>query len=348
MSLKTLTVGLMALALAVPAAAQQAAQQQDRGTVEFGAFGSVASFDKELSLAGAYGGGGRAAMHLDPRWSIEFEMAEMRASRPDGLKDVNVGILASRLILVPLKLKTTAFMFGLGAGHSTETNFLHSYGVGALAGFKVPLGENYSFRLDGTMDWLANEDWKRYQSVRAGLSFYRRPFKGTRLVMTPGPRTVERPDAAELSRLRQTEIAYRALRDSLANAPVGAYTTAATLATMEAPILFAFNDSVLSDDAMRALDAKIAVARSNPSMAIIMLGYTDVIGTDAYNMALGSRRAQAAKDYLVSRGIAANRVIIESRGQRDQVPGSAGEAGEAENRRAVFRLLIAPTVIRPR
>ena len=57
-------------------------------------------------------------------------------------------------------------------------------------------------------------------------------------------------------------------------------------------------------------------------MTIIMLGYTDVKGTDAYNMALGTRRAQAAKDYIVSKGVPANRVILETRGERRQIAGT--------------------------
>jgi outer membrane protein OmpA-like peptidoglycan-associated protein len=349
MSYKTLMVGIAAFALAMPAAGQ------NRGTMEFGAFGSVASFDKQLSLTEAYGGGGRAAMYLDPRWAIEFEMAEMRAGRPNGLRDVNVGILASRLLFIPLKQSRSSFLLGVGAGNSTETNFLHTYGVGALVGVKMAINNSISLRLDGTMDWLANENWKKHQSVRLGLSMYRHTQTGTRMVGVPMQaetlvlRSEDSVGTREMARLRRTEADYRALRDSLRNnrGPVQVFTSAATLATMEAPIHFEFNKFDISNEAKAALDAKIAVARSNPSMTIIMLGYTDVVGTDAYNMALGTRRAQAAKEYIVSQGIATNRVIIETRGERMQTPNSAGEAGEAENRRAIFRLLIAPTVIRP-
>jgi len=70
--------------------------------MEFGAFASAATFDNSLSLKTGYGGGGRAGMFFDPRWSIEFEDAEMRASRPNGLRDVNVGILSGRLVAVPI------------------------------------------------------------------------------------------------------------------------------------------------------------------------------------------------------------------------------------------------------
>jgi len=348
MSIRTFMVGVAALVLAVPAAAQQ------RGTMEFGAFGSAASFDNALSLKTAFGGGGRVGMFLDPRWSIEFEDAEMRATRPDGLKDVNVGLLSGRLVGVPIKSGGFSLLLGAGAGVSTETNFLHSYGVDALAGMKFALNNHAALRIDGVWDWLANQDWKSYRSVRVGLSLYRSPAREIRTVTvtTPGPTVtvVQHEDsvsAAEMRRLRERDAALRALRDSLGNAPAAAVTSAATLATMQAVIHFAFDRSVLTDSARAILDEKVEVFRANPEMTIVIVGHTDVIGTDAYNMALGDRRARAAKAYIVSKGIAANRVIIESKGEQEPITNAAGVAGQAPNRRAVFHLLIAPDVVKP-
>ena len=221
MSFRAITVGVAALVWAVPAAAQE------RGTMEFGAFGSAASFDNSLSLKTGYGGGGRIGMFLDPRWSIEFEDAEMRATRPNGLADVNVGILSGRLVAIPFKSGALSFLAGAGAGVSTETNFLHTYGVDALIGAKYAFRENAAFRVDGVWDWLANEDWKSYRSVRVGLSLFRRPAKEVRTVtvVTPAPPPMmmmpqDSVSAAETRRLRERDAALRALRDSLNNAPV--------------------------------------------------------------------------------------------------------------------------------
>jgi hypothetical protein len=209
MSVRAIAIGLTALMWAVPVTAQE------RGTMEFGAFGSAAKFDDALSLRSGYGGGGRISMFLDPRWSVEFEKAEMRASRPAGLADVNVGILSSRLVLV-----------GAGAGISTETNFLHSYGVDGLVGAKLAMTDNVALRVDGVWDWLANQDWKSYRSVRVGLSVSRHPFGRTRTVtvVTPAPPPVyvaheDSVSASETLRLRNNDVALRSLRDSLAASP---------------------------------------------------------------------------------------------------------------------------------
>jgi len=284
-------------------------------------------------------------MYLHPRWAIEFEEAEMRASRPNGLKDVNVGILSGRLVATPLKAGALSFLIGGGAGVSTETNFMHSYGLDALVGAKVALGENAALRVDGVWDWLANQDWNSYRSVRVGISVYRHPSRITRLVrtstMTTPPPTVTYRDsvsAAEIRRLRDRDAALNALRDSLRNAP--RTPIAADVTTMQAQIHFAFDKSELTDAAKAILDAKVALFRAHPDMSISMVGYTDPTGTDVYNMALGTRRANAAKAYIVAQGIDANRIIIASEGEREQIPSSTGTDDKALNRRAVFRVII--------
>jgi hypothetical protein len=214
-------VGLAALACAMPLAAQE------RGTMEFGAFGSAASFDDNLGLKSGMGGGGRIAMYLDPRWSVEFEKAEMKATRPNNLADVNVGILASRLMFNPLTYGKLSFLLGAGAGISTETNFMHSYGVDGLVGAKVALTDNASLRVDGVVDWLANESWKRYQSVRVGISVFRQPARRMSVVtvMSPAPAPIvlaheDSVSATETRRLRDRDAAFTVLRDSLRNTPV--------------------------------------------------------------------------------------------------------------------------------
>ena len=148
--------------------------------MEFGAFASLASFDRALSLTTAFGGGGRVGMFIAPRWSLEFEGAEMRAGRPHGLRNVNVGLLSGRVVASAVQAGRLSLLTGAGAAASTETNFMHSYGVDALVGVKIAVTSAASIRVDGVGHWLANEDWKTYRSVRMGLSLYRRPAERVR------------------------------------------------------------------------------------------------------------------------------------------------------------------------
>src|SRR4051812_16573787 len=170
MSMKSFAAAACA---AVLAAAPLSAQT--RGTMEFGAFASAATFEHSLSLNLGYGGGGRVGMFLDRRWALEFEKGEMRASRPDGLKNVNVGILSSRLVSNDFQHGQFTALVGIGAGVSTETNFLHSYGFDGLAGLKLRLSQNSALRFDVVHDVLANNRWKSYTTLRLGMSWMRHP-----------------------------------------------------------------------------------------------------------------------------------------------------------------------------
>jgi outer membrane protein OmpA-like peptidoglycan-associated protein len=326
------------------------AAAQQRGTVEFGVFGSAGRFDRSLTLDRGVGGGGRGGGLLDPRWALEFEKAEMRASRTLGLTNVNVGILSGRLVATPIQAGPLSLMLGAGAGASTETNFLHSYGVNGLVGLKIALGSSVALRADGIAHWLANNDWQRYQTVHLGLSFFRNPHNRvvniTRTVEVPGPVIAQRPDSVdwqEQARLRRADNDYRMLRDSLSRVPAPVTrpaSSAAELSTMETRIQFGTNQSALTDSAHRILDAKLPVFRANTAIRIVIVGHTDERASDAYNMALGDRRSASAKAYLVAQGIDPARIEIASRGEHDPRAAGTSVSAQGMNRRAEFRVLV--------
>jgi len=84
------------------------------------------------------------------------------------------------------------------------------------------------------------------------------------------------------------------------------------------------------------LDASAAWLRANAGTLVLIEGHCDERGTDAYNLALGDRRAKAAMDYLVSRGIQADRITTLSYGKERPVCREHTEACWAKNRRAAF------------
>lgn len=344
MSLRTLTIAFAALVIAVPAAAQQ------RGTIEFGAFGSVGRFDKALTLDQGYGGGGRIGAFLTPRTSLEFEKGEMRATRTLGLRDVNVGILSARLTQIFARTGGLSLMIGAGAGASTETNFMHTYGLNAMLGMKIALSDNAALRADLIGHWLANEDWRSYQALHVGLSLYRNPSHVTRIVQVPAPAMMhsDSVSAEEQARRRRAEAAYLALRDSL-NRPRAAVapSSGAALATMEEKIHFDTDQSILTAEAQRILDSKVSVFLANPDMRIVIVGAADERAPDAYNMLLGQRRSDAAKAYLVAKGIDPVRIEVTTVGERQPVAAGVTPEAQALNRRAEFRLLISSAYLVP-
>ena len=100
-------------------------------------------------------------------------------------------------------------------------------------------------------------------------------------------------------------------------------------------VYFDYDSSVLSTEARSTLNAQAAFLRSNPSVRVIIQGHCDERGTREYNLALGERRASAARDYLVAQGIDGARLRTISFGkERPEAVGST-EAAWAKNRRSV-------------
>jgi len=103
-------------------------------------------------------------------------------------------------------------------------------------------------------------------------------------------------------------------------------------------VFFDWDKSTLTDDARRVLD-QIAQRERNSTQAIHLIGHADRSGPDTYNMKLSQRRADSTKAYLVSHGIAANRITTEARGERDPLIQTADGVREPQNRRVAINLM---------
>ena len=84
----------------------------------------------------------------------------------------------------------------------------------------------------------------------------------------------------------------------------------------------------------------MATLQANADLHVTIEGHCDSIGTIEYNLALGDRRATAARDYLVSRGIAAARLRTVSYGEERPIADNGSAAGRAMNRRAHLVVII--------
>ena len=89
--------------------------------------------------------------------------------------------------------------------------------------------------------------------------------------------------------------------------------------TVAADALFDFNKATLRSEGKAKLDEVVAKAKDIKLEVIIAVGHTDRIGSDAYNQKLSERRAASVKQYLVSKGIDANRVYTEGKGKKNPV-----------------------------
>lgn len=102
------------------------------------------------------------------------------------------------------------------------------------------------------------------------------------------------------------------------------------------PVFFDYDSSELSEAAQKAAQANAAVLRTNRTWVITIEGHCDERGTAEYNLALGERRASSVKAYLVSMGIAAERLRVLSYGKEFPFDAGHHEAAWTKNRRGHF------------
>ena len=103
-------------------------------------------------------------------------------------------------------------------------------------------------------------------------------------------------------------------------------------------VYFGFDDSTLTKKAREILAEKVVWLRNNPDVDVVIEGHCDERGTKEYNMALGQRRAQSIKNYLVNAGIDPSRLETISYGEERPVDSRHNEMAWAKNRRGHFRI----------
>ncbi|WP_179850349.1 peptidoglycan-associated lipoprotein Pal [Candidatus Pelagibacter communis] len=100
-------------------------------------------------------------------------------------------------------------------------------------------------------------------------------------------------------------------------------------------VFFATNESVLTTASRETLRKQAAWLRKNSDVTIVLEGHADERGTREYNLALGERRANAAKDYLMTYGISSDRISVLSYGKERPVDSGSNPLAWSKNRRSV-------------
>ena len=100
-------------------------------------------------------------------------------------------------------------------------------------------------------------------------------------------------------------------------------------------VLFAVDQSTISDTGRATLDGQAQWLLANTDYTAVIEGHADEQGTREYNVALGARRANAVREYLISRGVAGTRLRTVSYGKERPIEICSNEACYAKNRRAV-------------
>jgi len=100
-------------------------------------------------------------------------------------------------------------------------------------------------------------------------------------------------------------------------------------------VFFATNESILTTASRETLRKQAAWLRKNSEVNVVLEGHADERGTREYNLALGERRANAAKDYLMTYGISSDRISVLSYGKERPVDSGSSPLAWSKNRRSV-------------
>lgn len=104
-------------------------------------------------------------------------------------------------------------------------------------------------------------------------------------------------------------------------------------------VWFAFDSAEITADSAKVLDEVALIFKRYPNLVAEMAGHTCSVGTDEYNQGLSERRANAVRDYLISKGVAAKQLTAKGYGEAQPLNANATRAEREQNRRTEMRIL---------
>jgi outer membrane protein OmpA-like peptidoglycan-associated protein len=326
------------------------ASAQKQGALEIGGFGRFSAFADTANVEAGVGGGGRAALYLFRNLAVEMDLSYIDTERDfalpagdprDTLVDVSHTLWNFRLRYDQPLSDKVKLMIGGGYGYDAFGR-ARVREVGPRSGGPSGLiGLRFMFNnwLSGRLEAIGNY---------AGETQYFEETSGVETLVYTAPARFNYGAQAGLSitffgedepPMVDTVTVERIVRDTV-------YTTRIDTVRVEArPVVigavqFAFARDALSDEAKGILDqiAESLTDASNSSRTISVTGNTDAIGSERFNEALGQRRAEEVRDYLVSKGVAASRISVVSKGEADPIAPNNTDNGRATNRRVLIML----------
>ncbi|MDP2957416.1 MAG: OmpA family protein [Longimicrobiales bacterium] len=144
--------------------------------------------------------------------------------------------------------------------------------------------------------------------------------------------------AAEATARTRAEAEARTTRERAA---------AAARATLEELVFFDYDKSDIRDDAAAVLRRKADVLRASPQVQLRVEGHADDRGSTEYNLALGNRRAESVRQFLVGFGLPESRFSIISYGEERPLENASNESAWGRNRRAQFEITAGANAINP-
>lgn len=330
----------LSLAFAALAAAPVVVAAQRAGTVEVGGFGRYNLYADTLRLQPSFGAGARLGVFFWRNWALEGEVSRarltVRGEVPSGsLRRISHPLLSGRVTYNRPLDDRASLLVGAGYAYDSYEGVRsvapRGGGPTALLGVRFRISDFVAARFEGTGTYVVASDLSyghvpvpRHLNLgaQAGISvtaFSRAPKP---VVRTEVVKEIQR-DTIYITRIDTVVIKGPAGRPVV----VGA-------------VNFGFNGKALSPEAKRILDliAESLLDATNLTRTVAVTGSTDAVGSERYNLTLGQVRADQVKAYLVSKGVATERIQARTQGERDPVAPNSSADGRASNRRVLIIL----------
>ncbi|PWN05549.1 OmpA family protein [Rhodohalobacter mucosus] len=115
--------------------------------------------------------------------------------------------------------------------------------------------------------------------------------------------------------------------------------------SFDSGILFSFDSAALRQESIDNLQKLTEIINRDDNTILLIVGHTDSVGDEMYNLGLSERRAQSAAEYMIEQGLAPSRIEIEGRGEYEPIADNDTDAGRQENRRVEVAIYASPEYV---
>jgi len=329
-------------------------QAQRAPAFEVGAFAQYSKFDSFTGLSNGVGFGARAGVYLLRNIALEYE-GDFTSTKSDRVG--NLTALNNRIDAIAYFPLGGRLHFLAGGGftgtqyHGDTTGNRYDSGGNAVAGLKYCVSQDWAVRGDVNADFKNPSDQTpsgqrtTTYNFRIGISrFLGGPATNSPCYEAPPPPPAPAPPPPAPAPMPTPAPVPPPAPKPAPKPPVPVQQPAPEPppAPVKRELLvlhgahFAFDKSSLTPVAKDTLQRVVAILNVHADANVEIQGYTDNIGTAPYNQALSVRRAEAVKEYLVSKGISADRITVRGFGETQPVADNHTSEGRAANRRVVI------------
>ena len=217
--------------------------------------------------------------------------------------------------------------FGLGNNWKLKIDFSYFITSGGIDGInRIPDGYNYRSGIFGTSG-------DSYLAVDFGLVYYFGKKVIQKKTIPSGISDTEKIDYDKIEKIVKKYIPAEIIREVIVEKPVKQENSWVLVG-----VNFNFNNAELRPESYPILFHAAKVLKANPNLRVEIIGHSDNLGAEKFNLKISLERAQTVKDYLVGKGIEASRLDVSGKGSAEPISENKTSVGRAMNRRIEFKV----------